>query len=258
MLNKLRSFLVRNYIPFQNAGIARKYGMQPVSLDIWGKKRIQLRKFIQKDNVLIASKRVLKSKGERLPVKELQEVFSGTILGDWALDEGSIILLWQKLKEQKPKIIIESGSGSSTLIFARYMQLYCPEGKVISLEQSKEEAEHTTEKLKSFGLSPVAHVLYAPLDKEEHYQVNHQEMISMLGDHKADWLVIDGPVGKDGCRRFVMDDMMIYMKKDSDWYADDSFRDGELDFLNEWQGRKDISVSGIYPVGKGLATGKIK
>ena len=42
------------------------------------------------------------------------------------------------------------------------------------------------------------------------------------------------------------------------WLLDDGFRDGELDFLREWQQRKQCVVAGIWPTGKGLAMGIVK
>jgi len=39
------------------------------------------------------------------------------------------------------------------------------------------------------------------------------------------------------------------------WFLDDAFRDGELGILRKWQRLPGIEVNGIYPIGKGLATG---
>lgn len=257
MLNSLKDFLVRNYIPYQNAKIGKTYGNQPVSIAYWLDKRQLLKRYSSKKDVLIASKRVLKTHGKNLPIEELKELLSGTILGDWALDKDTIILLWERLIAEKPRIIIESGSGTSTLINAYYMQKYCPEGKIISLEQQKDEKVRVDNKLRKFGLSPFAYVLYAPLDENDHYGVNHEYVEQLLGNEKADWLVIDGPSGRAGCRSAVMDTMLPYLKSGARWFADDAFRDGELEFLQKWQQSEEIIVEGIFPVGKGLATGII-
>ena len=39
------------------------------------------------------------------------------------------------------------------------------------------------------------------------------------------------------------------------WFLDDSLRDGELRALQVWANLPGITVQGIYPLGKGLATG---
>ncbi len=258
MLNGLKNFLIRNYIPYQNAKIGKVHGNQPVALAYWLDKRRALKRFSTKDDILIASKRVLKTRGEDLPVRALKDMLSGVLLGDWALDKASIMVLWQRLQEERPRIIIESGSGTSTLIHARYFQLHQPDGRVISLEQDDQEKTRVEELLNKHGLSSFAHVLYAPLDQFDRYQVDADVLEKILGQDKADWLVIDGPSGKPGCRSAVMDAMLPYMTSKARWFTDDAFRDGELDFLQRWQQTDHIIVEGIIPVGKGLATGIIR
>lgn len=257
MANSFINFIIRNYIPFQNKKISGNSGGKPLPVDFWMKKKEYFKRFSSKPDILIPSGRFLGSKGENIPIKELQKILSGTIIGNWTLDRKTISVIWRKLQEIKPKIIIEAGSGISTLIFSKYMQHNYPAGKVISVEQDEKEKGRVEKLLSENGLSSFVEILYAPIDKDGHYSFNAVILKSILGDKKADWLMIDGPCGEEGSREYVLDDLLHCMNNGAAWFADDSFRDGELEFLKKWESRKDISVYGIHPVGKGLAEGRI-
>ncbi|TAM97883.1 MAG: hypothetical protein EPN39_10230 [Chitinophagaceae bacterium] len=257
MSNGFINFIIRNYIPIQNNKIYRNFGSKPLPVDFWMQKKDCYKHFSMKPDILIPSGRFLRSKGENIPVKDLQKVLSGAVIGNWTLDRKSIAILWEKLQVIKPKIIIEAGSGISTLIFSEYMQNNYPGGKVISLEQDENEKNRVEGLLSENNLSSFVEILYAPINKAGHYSINEDNLKSALGEKKADWLMIDGPCGEEGSREYVLDDLLHYMNNGAAWFADDAFRDGELGFLKKWESRKDIEVMGIHPVGKGLAEGRI-
>ncbi|MGH2642320.1 MAG: hypothetical protein ACRDE2_00100 [Chitinophagaceae bacterium] len=257
MANSLINFMIRNYIPYYNNKISRKLDGKPVSVGFWLKKRERFKRLSSKGDILIPSARFLRSKGQDVPVKELKKVLLGMVIGNWTLDRFEIEVLWDKLQKIKPKIIIETGSGISTLMFAKYMQTTCPNGRVISLEQDEKEKIRVQKLLFKNNLSSFVKILYAPLNSAGHYDFNKNTLLFYLSGRKADFLMIDGPCGWEGIREYVMDDLLDYMNLGASWFADDSFRDGELNFLKRWENRKDIDVHGIYPVGKGLAEGKI-
>lgn len=258
MPNSLINFIIRNYIPLRNASYAKKFRDKPIPLDFWLKKKEALNRYSSKENILIPSGRYLRSRGENISVPELKEVLAGNMIGNWTLDRNSIVILWKKLMEIKPTIILEAGSGISTLLFAKFQEKHNQNGRVISLEQDKKEKIRVEDLLKKFKLDSFVNILYAPLNSRGGYEFSHQNILQISGNKKGDWLMIDGPCGTDGSRDQVMYDLLPYMNPGSIWFADDSFRDGELSFLKQWEDRKDIEVTGIYPVGKGLATGKIK
>jgi len=92
-----------------------------------------------------------------------------------------------------PKAIAECGSGVSTIILARCMQMQeC--GHVYSLDHSQEYAERTRQELERHGLREWATVLNAPL---RFYDLNGEAWpwyaIEELPTIGFDMLVIDGP-----------------------------------------------------------------
>lgn len=257
MLSNVKAFLVRNYVPRYNRRLFEKEP-KPLPLDFWLRRKASLLEFTAKKNILTPSVRALKSDGAGLRVERLRDLLAETTLGIWALDQDTIALLWEQLQQGKPEIIMECGSGVSTLMFARYFQDFCPEGRLISFEQDMKEKQRVEAWLQKHGLAGFVNILYTPLNERGEYRFDQTAIDGFLQGKRADWLMIDGPNGADGSRSADMDGLLPSLAPGARWYADDAFRDGELDFLQGWQERKEVVVEGIYPVGKGLATGRVR
>ena len=79
-----------------------------------------------------------------------------------------------------------------------------------------------------------------------------------LAHRKLDWVLIDGPVGRPGCRAYTLPDLAPYCRPGARWFLDDAFRDPELKILSNWSENPDFAVDGILPTEKGLATGTVR
>ncbi|MFJ1751214.1 class I SAM-dependent methyltransferase [Streptomyces sp. NPDC088116] len=102
------------------------------------------------------------------------------------------------------KVLVECGSGTSTVVFARMMNQR-GYGKLLSLEHDGEWAARVTTQLAAEGLSDVATVVHAPL--EEHpaavkgmdwyaSKTVSDEITAYTDKHGAiDLLLVDGPPG---------------------------------------------------------------
>ena len=247
---------IRNYVAAHNARLARK-NLAPLPIDFWLRQREKLRRFSKNTDVLRPSARVIGSKGQHLPIPELAELFSGVHIGTWTLDKDSIALLWKKLQEEQPDIILECGSGVSTLLFSRFFSLHHPQGRVISFEQGADEKQRIEQWLDKTQLRAFATLFHTPLDPNGRYAFDLQALDKALGGKKADWLIVDGPAGPQSCRDNTLPTLLPYMKKESRWWMDDAFRDGELAYLQQWDQNEHIQVAGIFPIGKGLGMGKL-
>ena len=202
--------------------------------------------------------RGLKSPARALRVAELRDIFSRCMTGDWALDPVSIGLLWESLQEDRPNSILEFGSGKSTLMLARYAQSRRPERvTVVSLEQGMTAGAATERLLEESGLGGMVTVLTVPIDDSGFYQAAPDEVAVALGGSQPEWLLIDGPRGPAGCRVDTLLRFGALCSPASHWYLDDAFRDGEMEALKRWNRTPGLRVDGIYPVGQGLATGRI-
>ncbi|MET0964007.1 MAG: class I SAM-dependent methyltransferase [Noviherbaspirillum sp.] len=93
---------------------------------------------------------------------------------------------------EKPQVVVECSSGTSTVILARCMQLN-GSGKVFSLEHESEYAEKTRRNLERHGLSEWATVLDAPLRLIEANKTSSRwyALDALPNDIAIDMLVID-------------------------------------------------------------------
>lgn len=116
----------------------------------------------------------------------------------WSAAPDFLALLVEHLRRVRPAVIVECGSGLSTLILARVCALE-GRGRIWSLEHEPDCAAQTREALARYGLERVATVLAAPLRR---YRLGAEEYdwydLSGLPASAIDLLVVDGPPGRLG------------------------------------------------------------
>jgi predicted O-methyltransferase YrrM len=74
-------------------------------------------------------------------------------LGSWKADVGLLELVSDHVLTHRPRTVVEFGTGASTLIVARALQLAGVEANFISIEQHEDFAQKTREWLGDYGLS---------------------------------------------------------------------------------------------------------
>ncbi len=135
-----------------------------------------------------------------------------------------------------PKVIVECGSGVSTVVLARCMEIN-QAGHVYSLEHLPEYAEQTRQELERHSLQDWASILTAPLRpyeiKGETYAwYSTEELPSMA----FDMLVVDGPPGDIGnLARYPAGPVLFGRLNDTAAvFLDDSNREQEKVTLQRW------------------------
>jgi hypothetical protein len=234
---------------------------RPVPLSYWLALRIAVKTIFHSPDPLSVPYDVLENTGASLKSPELQRLLRNDVLGTWALDVPTIDFLWERMKQDTPKIIIECGAGISTLVLASYATTYgvgFGDPLVVSLEQSSQVKQETESRLVRDGLSNHVRILHAPVSGQGRYEIETDQLALQLREEKVDWLLIDGPSGPDGCRAWTLALLSELCRPGARWFLDDAFRDGELSVLRDWSRWPGVVVEGIYPIGKGLATGVIK
>ena len=73
-------------------------------------------------------------------------------LGSWKADTGLLRLLVEHILERKPKLVVEFGTGASTLVIARALEK-AGGGTLISFEQHADFVDATRQWLADYGLS---------------------------------------------------------------------------------------------------------
>lgn len=116
----------------------------------------------------------------------------------WSAAPDFLALLVEHLRRERPAVIVECGSGLSTLILARVCALE-GRGRVWSLEHEPYCAAQTRAALARYGLTRVARVIDAPLRR---YRLAAGEYdwydLGGLPVQAIDLLVVDGPPGRLG------------------------------------------------------------
>jgi predicted O-methyltransferase YrrM len=230
---------------------------RPIPVAYWHALRHGLSFVRPTPNMLYPQLEDITSKGVDLAIPSLQRILRDDELGIWVLDAATIEAVWSLLQRDQPETILECGSGVSTIMFAEFLaeqQHAAPRRqRVISLEQDTEWVNHTRERLGALDLADYATVLHVPISSRGIYQIDCDALQTILRGYSADWLFIDGPSGPEGCRRWTLSQLWHLARPGARWLLDDALRDGELNFLRDWP-----DVAGIWPIGKGLATGFIR
>jgi len=141
--------------------------------------------------------------------------------------------------EKKPSIIVELGSGLSTII-SGYALKKAGKGKIISFENEEKWANITKEDIKKHNLGRFCKVILASLKKVriknndwDWYDEKKFDKIS-----KIDLLIVDGPFHGDKGRKDIRYPALplLYKKlsKNAVILIDDALRKGEKEIIEKW------------------------
>jgi len=112
----------------------------------------------------------------------------------YAANPDFLIIINDIIKQYKPSIVVEAGSGVSTLVVAYSLKKYC-NGKIFSFDHNKKYAAYTTKNIKEHQLSKNAKVLFSDLiEYQNKYLWYDVKLIEKI--NKIDLLIIDGPPSK--------------------------------------------------------------
>jgi predicted O-methyltransferase YrrM len=138
----------------------------------------------------------------------------------------------------RPEVVLECGSGVSTTVLARCMQIN-GSGHVYSLEHLPDQVEKTEQELERHHLSAWATVLYSPLRS---YVIKGETSpwysTEGLPEISFDMLIIDGP--PKGIRQYARYPagplLMGRLKAGGVGFVDDANRPDETTILQQWAG----------------------
>lgn len=184
----------------------------------------------------------------------------------WALPIETINFLQREIERQKPDIIIEFGSGFSSVCFSQFMcDLYGKQDRiyVCSIEQSTEYAEKTRGLARAVGMETHIAVIHAPLSTQriegieaETYTIPKEGLRDIVIGREKALIVVDGPFG-NGLARFATLPMLHRSFPGKHvFYLDDALRSKELAVLSHWSRLDYVHVRGVYLLGRGLAVGE--
>jgi len=168
----------------------------------------------------------------------------------WWVDPVFSQLLVQLLVELRPKVVLECGSGSSTVLLAACLE-EMQQGLVVSLEEDPPWAIRTERLLRERGLEHRARVIPAPLGPVSQGDLKVRDWYTLPED--SDWLpgpvdllVVDGPstARHPEARLPAVAVLRPHLHAQTVIVMDDGKRPGERRVARSWG--RDLRVTPVY------------
>ncbi len=230
---------------------------RPVPLGLWS----LLQRAGRRTDALAPAAR--SSNGSDLTDPVLAEALRDIELGTWTIGPASIEVLRRALLEIQPRVVVEFGSGVSTVCLAHFGAGLERPSHVISIEQDAAEVERTRELLARLPRSSPVTIIHAPLEERlvegrrlSSYALPDGDLERAIGDEPVDLVLIDGPAAEDGARFGTLPLVLSKMSPRALVMLDDALRDGELSAARAWVDLGFLNVDGIIPVDHGLLIGR--
>lgn len=139
----------------------------------------------------------------------------------------------------KPSLVVELGSGISTLITAYALEQHGEVGaQVISLDHNKEYTQKTKNLLKTHKLESNAQVIYSPLEPRQIDDkiYNWYSLEGLTTKMNIDLLIVDGPPVKTNqlARYPALPSLLSRLSKDCVIILDDAARQSEQQTVSLW------------------------
>ncbi len=181
----------------------------------------------------------------------------------WAASPDFLLHIYQHISEHKPKLVVELGSGVSTVVIAAALKANGDGGLLHSLDHEATFAEATSKLLAKHAFADIATVHHAPLapwrpTKETKLGTEWQwysvpETVGSLQD--IDLLVIDGPPKATGpfARYPAVPHFRDRMASNCTVLLDDASREEERKVVKAWASDRGLRLYHHREFEKGLA-----
>ncbi len=166
---------------------------------------------------------------------------------NWTIKADFALLLSEKLKENRYDLIVEFGSGMSTILLGTLLKNKKYKTKLISFEHNKMYYDETLKKIRIYKLSKYIDLVYTPLteyvyEKNKFLYYNCNRKLNEIKHNfsnniKSIMVIVDGPPGSTGnIARFpaLTHILNIFSDKSIDIFLDDYKREQEKLVVEEW------------------------
>lgn len=173
----------------------------------------------------------------------------------WAASPDFLLTAYQTARRIEPGLIVECGSGVSTLIMARAVQQN-GKGRVLTLDHDAVFAAKTRELLEEHGLQEFAEVVHAPLAAQK---VGNEDFAwyryDVPPDLSIDLLIVDGPPeGPNTLARYPAGPRFIpQLNEGGTVLVDDAQRPNEQTAVHRWLEELPNLQAEYVPLEKGCS-----
>jgi hypothetical protein len=209
---------------------------------------------------------------DSVPDAEFRAMVDSLRFGRWRIAPELAALLWHCFDEDPPELVLEFGSGLSTLVLAHLMARRGAGGpcRVVTIEQSRRYLDKTRGLLEMFGLEEHVSLVHVPVSwlsvegqKTWCYGLDKALLETPLAGRRADFIFIDGPAS---CRRYgrprsrfgTLPLARRFATDSARFLLDDALRDAELAVVRQWRALPYVEIDGVIPVGNGVLAGRIR
>lgn len=156
-------------------------------------------------------------------------------LRGWAGSPDFLLTITDMARSRRPRTVVECGSGASTVVVARCLQMN-GEGHVYSLEHDPEYAAKTFELLRQYGVADWATVLHAPLVRAGGESPWYDDTVIPSDTGPIDLLIVDGPPASLAplVRLPALPKLMPRLAKSAVVILDDADREAEREAVRRW------------------------
>lgn len=171
-----------------------------------------------------------------LQLQQLVPAFNNLpALGGWAMNPTNLLTVARHLKTSPPELVVECGSGSSTVWIANLLREH-GHGRIVSLESDPDYADVTRRLLAELDLSDVAEVRDAPLRVDEDGGSPWYDARAYSNLRDVDVLLIDGPpkATAETARYPALPCLRAHLKDDAVIFLDDADRADEKEAVRRW------------------------
>lgn len=178
-------------------------------------------------------------------------------MSHWAASPDLVLWAVDTLVQQRPAVVVECGSGISTLFLALAAEKYGIDTRIVALEHDRRYARRTRELLEHHGVAGRAEVRHAPLARTsltEHNPPWFEELaVSDLTD--IGFLLVDGPPASTGphARYPAIPILQSRLAKVCTILVDDLLRDENQETTERWQPMLPDFQYDVLPLHKGAA-----
>jgi len=160
------------------------------------------------------------------------------LLGGWAMDPAGMLGVLRLIEQADPEVIVELGSGTSTLWIASFLKVR-GKGRLVSIDHLAEYGEATSRQLKEMGLDGVAEVRISALElqnvKDQEYSWYGPAAFESIAN--IDFLLVDGPPTATGplARYPALPVLDAVLAADAWIVLDDATRRDEQETIRLWR-----------------------